>query len=111
MLAASCPGSTSLIDSFDIEGKAWRVCEDLQVPDGALVLISADGDEEWFPKSYSMYGSANDEDPKFYLGLGKKNVTDSKMDLLGISMLSQHLDITWELVAGAVPVIKGTPSP
>ena len=46
------------------------------------------------------------QDPKFYLGLGKKNVTGSKMDLLGIKMLT-HPEITWDLVAGAVPVIKG----
>ena len=46
------------------------------------------------------------QDPKFYLGLGKQNVTGSKMDLLGIHMLA-HTDLTWDLVAGAVPVIKG----
>ena len=141
VLAASgtgCPGGTFLIDSFEIEGKAWRACEDVQVPDGALVLISAEGQEEWFPKSYSLYGSANDQvclpftvclslylplilsafhrvsltlvcplqDPRFYLGLGKQNVTGSKMDLLGITMLTQP-EITWDLVADAVPIIKG----
>jgi hypothetical protein len=46
------------------------------------------------------------QDSSFYLGLGKRNVTSSKMDLLGMAMLS-HSDITWDLVAGAVPVIKG----
>lgn len=59
--ALSCPGSTTPVDSFEIDGTAWRACENLQVPDGALVLISANGEQEWFPKSYSMYGSANDE--------------------------------------------------
>jgi hypothetical protein len=108
MLAASsfdCPGSTSLIESFEIGGKAWQACEDLKVPDGALVLVSKDGQEEWFPKSYSMYGSSNDEDPSFYLGLGKKNVTTAKVDLLGITMLSRP-EITWNLVADAVPIMK-----
>ena len=61
LAASSCPGSTSPIDSFEIDGTAWRACEDLQVPDGALVLVSADGEEEWFPKTYSMYGSSNDK--------------------------------------------------
>ena len=56
-----CPANTSPIDDFKINGTAWHACEDLQVPDGGLVLVSADGHQQWFQKSYSMYGSSNDE--------------------------------------------------
>jgi hypothetical protein len=100
--ALQCPSGMSQMDSVEITGTAWLVCEDLQQPSGAVALVSAD-DLAWFPKSYSMYGSSNDEDASYYLGLGKKNVTSAKSDLLGIAMLN-HSEITWSLVADAVCV-------
>ena len=53
-----------------------------------------------------MYGSSHDEDPSYYLGLGKQNVTQAAADVLGMAMLAQP-EITLSLVADAVPPIKG----
>ena len=51
-----------------MQSESWRVCEDLQQPAGAIVLVPETEKEEWFPKSYSLYGSANDSSTDFYLG-------------------------------------------
>ena len=106
--ASDCPVGTTLVDAFKLNGTSWSACEDLKVPGGALVLTAAEGGggDHWFPKGYSMYGSSNDEDPSYYLGLGKENVTRSAMDLLGTAMLSQQ-ELSWRVVADAVPPIKG----
>jgi hypothetical protein len=96
------------MDSFTINGTGWIACEDLQQPDGAIVMVSTNGNVSWFPKSYSMYGnSSNDEDPKYYLNLTKKAVMSAHADILGIKMLSKnYTGITWDLVANAVPPIR-----
>lgn len=66
--AASCPEGMSEVDRFELDTSLERVvvCEDLQVPDGALSVIMSGGGHggsrvEVFDKSYSMYGSANGE--------------------------------------------------
>jgi hypothetical protein len=102
--STDCPASTTLIDSFDVGGELWIACEDLQKADGALVLLPPTGsttEPQWFPKGYSMYGSSHDEDPSYYLGLGKKNVSNAAADILGIKMLTLP-ELTWNLVADAV---------
>ena len=119
----ACPPGTSHVDAFELNGTSWSACEDLKVPGGALVLVPApassaqdDGAQppaedaldgaQWFPKGYSMYGSSHDEEPSYYLGLGKQNVTRATVDLLGIEMLARPELLSWSRVAGAIPPIK-----
>ena len=109
--AIECPGGLTHIDTFEINGTSWSACEDLQVPDGALVLVPERGQPEWFPKSYSHYGSAHDDDPSYYLGLGRHNASSGPVDILGIKMLDKDTapgGLSWQLVADAVPPLRTT---
>ena len=45
----------------------WAACEDLQRPDGAMVLMSADGDAEWFEKGLCTLSRAYASDNHFFL--------------------------------------------
>ena len=99
----SCPGTTTRVDSFDLNGTAWAACEDLQAPGGALVLASAAGDLEWFEKTYEPYGT-NASDGEYYLGLNRSTLANATTDLLGAKLLSQEL--TWAEVARAAPPIR-----
>ena len=48
-----CPGGITLVDTFQIDGITWGACEDLQIPGGALSLVSSSQKEvEWFEKTY-----------------------------------------------------------
>lgn len=55
-------------------------CEDLQRPDGAIVLVSGTGQREWFEKTHSIYGSA--DETQFYLGLTKSAAVAAKVFFL-----------------------------
>ena len=57
----------------------------MQEPGGALVLLSSDGEAEWFSKSYEPYAPQPDE--AYYLGLGKAAVLGAAADVLGIELL------------------------
>ena len=108
-MGAHCPRGTELINSFVLKGQNWEACEDLQRPGGDIVLVGASGEMEWFAKGYEVFGSANDDD--FYLGLGKKNVTSAKSDILALTLLngsSEFPFVTWERVASAIPPLRGT---
>ena len=61
-----CPGGTVHLDGpFDFNQTSWVACEDLTVPGGAMALVSARGDTEWFEKGFAPYGTAaTDEDCK-----------------------------------------------
>ena len=41
------------MDSFTMNGTSWIACEDLQQPDGAIVMVSASGEEAWYVPSRS----------------------------------------------------------
>eukprot|EP01051_Picozoa_sp_SAG22_P012977 SAG22_NODE_1403_length_4492_cov_13.784430_1_plen_263_part_10 len=103
-----CPaGASTRIAEFQLEGDSvpWAACEDLQRRDGALVLVSAAGAEEWFTKGYEPYTQGGDED--YYLNLTKAKVMSSKADILAVELLSKtHL--TYELVKQAVPPMVST---
>lgn len=48
-----CPvEEMTLVDTFAINGTAWAACEDLQRPDGAIVLVPSSGELQWFSKGY-----------------------------------------------------------
>ena len=55
--AVKCPDGTAPADSFEINGTAWAACEDVQAPNGALVLVSSRGENHWFSKGYEPYGT------------------------------------------------------
>ena len=101
-----CPGTTTLLDAFELNGSAWAACEDLQRPDGALVLISSAGDAEWFDKSYEPYGT-NASDHEYYLGFGRQTVANATTDILGAKLL-EATEITWAAVERAVPPIRAS---
>ena len=69
------------------------MCEDLQAPGGALLLVSDAGDAEWFAKGYEPYAPAPDE--AYYLGLGKEAVLKSASDLLGLKLLDCN-ELRWQ---------------
>lgn len=43
---------------------------------------------------------------EYYLGLGKKEVLESPIDILGVTLLNNYSEITWRLVESAVPPIR-----
>ena len=106
--AIDCPGSTSLVDLFNLNGTRWAACEDLQVPGGALALVSSSGTTEWFHKSYETYGSAplGSEDASYYLNLTKKAAVEDKTDVLAVRLLATEEGLTWSRVASVVPPIR-----
>ena len=59
----------------------------VQTPDGALVLVSADGDAEYFSKGFERYGT-NATDDDYYLGLGRAAVASTNTDVLGQKLLA-----------------------
>ena len=81
-------------------------CEDLQQPGGAIALVSSAGHTEWFSKGYSVFGSAHDD--QYYLNMSKQSVTKNAADVLAVALLNNYSSLTWELVASAIPVIRGT---
>ena len=81
-----CPPAYTVVeDELTIGVDTWRVCEDVQAPGGALVLLSSAGDAEWFSNGYEPDTPAPDE--AYYLGLGKQAVLSSASDKLGIRLL------------------------
>ena len=69
-----CPSGATQVDAFTgDDGNAWLACEDLQLPGGAIVLLSSAGDTEWFAKTHEQYGSvAPGKDADYYLNLTKQ---------------------------------------
>lgn len=44
---SGCPsGMTTMETGLSFESKLWIACEDLSIPDGAVVLLAEDGSEE-----------------------------------------------------------------
>ena len=41
LIASGC--GFIVLSSFEINGTEWTACEDLQAPDGAIVLVSSGG--------------------------------------------------------------------
>ena len=95
----SCPGTTTRVDAFDLNGTAWVACEDLQAPGGALVLASAAGDLEWFEKTYQPYGT-NATDGEYYLGFNRSTLANALTDLSG------EVAIEADVGEGAAPPIR-----
>ena len=76
--ATRCPnGGMTPLHSFALDGANWTACEDLQRPDGAIALVSTSA-TELFPKTYSVYGSAHDDD--HYLNYTKAQAVASNVD-------------------------------
>ena len=104
----SCPaGAATRVAQFELNGTAWAACEDLQRRDGALVLVSDAGRQEWFEQGYEPYTQGGDE--QYYLNFSKKQVMGAKADILAVALLgpnSPHL--TYELVKSAVPPMVST---
>ena len=96
-----CIDGLTRVATFDINGTAWAACEDLQRPDGALVLMSADGRAEWFEKTYEPYTQGGDD--QYYLNLTKAHVMSAREDVLATTLLNNYSEITWALVESAVP--------
>ena len=103
-----CPGGITLVDTFNTaDGALWSACEDLQQPGGAVALVSATNQVEWFEKTYEIYGSAPlGSDDDYYLGLGKAHAVYNQSDVLAIDLLSTVGGVTWARVASAVPPIR-----
>jgi hypothetical protein len=80
-------------------------CENIQIPDGALVLVSGTGETEWFQKSYAPYRT-NWTDNEYYLGLSGGEVANATSDVLGAKLLCDGCEPTWAAVANAVPPIR-----
>ena len=106
--AIDCPGGTSLVNLFDLNGTRWAACEDLQVPGGALALVSSSGTTEWFHKTHETYGSAplGSDDASYYLNLTKKAAVEDKTDVLAVRLLATEEGLTWSRVASVVPPIR-----
>ena len=106
--AIDCPGGTSLVDLFNLNGTRWAACEDLQVPGGALALVSSSGTTEWFHKTHETYGSAplGSDDASYYLNLTKKAAVEDKTDVLAVRLLATEEGLTWSRVASVVPPIR-----
>ena len=123
----SCPRGTEQVDAFTLNGTAWLACEDWHAADGALALVSAAGDAEYFSKTFEPYVPAGPH-PGYYLGgnvtwPGRKNTTLTGkaalvaattnylegLDLLGIALLNQSLfsHLTHQLVEATLPPIAG----
>eukprot|EP00966_Prymnesium_polylepis_P290083 6701240-Prymnesium_polylepis.1 len=102
--APQCPGGSTRVDTFEINGTTWAACEDLQQPGGALVLVSGAGVTEWFSKGYSPFNSTDDSE--YYLGLDKRAVAAASTDLLGAKLLEDEEGLSWAHVERAVPPIR-----
>ena len=81
------------VDAFEANGTAWAACEDLHQPGGALLLLSGEGEAEWFTQSFAPYGT-NASDGAYYLGLNQTDVANASDDLLGAKLL-QEPALTW----------------
>ena len=46
----ACPNYMTQVDTFTLNNTAWAACEDLQRPDGAIALVPASGEPQWFTK-------------------------------------------------------------
>ena len=112
--AAACPAGTTVVEaSFSAEGKSWTACEDLSVPGGSIVLVPADGEPVWLPKTYEPF--APKPDSEYYLGLGKEAVLAAKWDMMGQHILhgcdaaeqrGGFCEPSWAQVERAVPVMR-----
>ena len=103
-----CPDASTLVDSFLSNGTMWAACEDLQLPGGDIVLVSAQGDTERFTKSFEPYGTNWTDDSEYYLGLGKAAVANASTDILGGKLLRDEKALSWSAVERAVPVIRSS---
>ena len=101
-----CPASLTQIASFELNGTSWAACEDLSRRDGALALVSGGGAAEWFEQTYEPYTQGSDDD--YYLGLTKRAVMGDKADILAVTLLSNHSELTHALVESAVPPMVST---
>jgi hypothetical protein len=107
-IVPSCPDASTLVDSFETNGTIYAACEDLQQPDGDIVLVSSKGHTERFSKSYAPYTSNWTDDSLFYLGLGKAAVANASTDILGAKLLQDEKALSWKAVERAVPVIRSS---
>ena len=89
------------VATFNINNAAWCACEDLERPGGAILLVSAEGDAEWFEKTYEPYTQGGDEE--YYLNYTKAQVMSARADILATTLLNNYSEITWKLVESAVP--------
>ena len=96
-----CAGGMTLVANFNIDNTAWCACEDLEHPGGAILLVSAEGDAEWFEKTYEPYTQGGDED--YYLNHTKAYVMSARADVLATTLLNNYSEVTWKLVESAVP--------
>ena len=126
----ACLDGATLVDSFvDGDGVLWAACEDLQRPDGDIVLVSssslsAQGAQEAasqvvierFAKSYAPFTTNYTDDARYYLGLGKRAVADATTDVMGAALLAGAgggvsgggggEGMSWSAVERAVPAIR-----
>jgi len=101
-----CAASLTQIASFELNGTSWVASEDLSRRDGALALVSGGGAAEWFEQTYQTYTQGSDDD--YYLGLTKRAVMGDKADILAVTLLSNHSELTHALVESAVPPMVST---
>ena len=124
-----CPGGTIQVDGpFRLtqdQSVVWIACEDLTLPDGALVLVPSTGEPEWFAKGYAPYAAHPESyyyddlnvsftttgpdqrhplPPRFTYGKaaviasgGLGNYLSAGLDILGIALLNET-ELTWAKV-------------
>jgi hypothetical protein len=104
----SCPDGTTLLSAFEARATTWVACEDLQRPDGEIVLVPAIGDPAHFPKSYAPWNTNWTDDADYYLGMGREAVANATTDILGAKLLGGKDAITWSAVEKAAPPIRNS---
>lgn len=94
-----CPSGMDVLAYFNKSGQQWVACENFQVPNGAVALVStagagagagaAQGNQVvWLPKTHEQYAERPDDE--YYLKMGKANVLSHSIhrDILGTTLLS-----------------------
>ena len=97
-VAALSVDAHARIATFDLEGAAWTVFEDLRTPDGALTLLGPDGGCSLGKRTEACA----DESSVRYLGLALKDVALADADLLADRLL-KHGEPDPEQVRLAAP--------
>lgn len=97
----------TLVSEFDWKQTHWKVYEDLQTRDGALVFISAQHHKWVLAKSAELTSA---EGLTTYLGLSMDEIAGTPTDLLARRILEKGGDPDPEIVQSAVPPFE-TPMP
>jgi len=97
----------TLVSEFDWKQIRWKVYEDLQTRDGALVFVSAQHHKEVLAKSAELTSA---EGLTTYLGLSMDEIVGTPTDLLARRILEKGGDPDPEIVQSAVPPFV-TPMP